>query len=181
MTLPGLVAAKNLADVADRERAWGNLGNGIATPSGTITIKGKDILALNGVSRASTRDFVFIKGLTSAAQPRITTAAQNAASGTALRDLALLRNAPSSEGDYSVPRGVFDAGTLKINGIQAASLSSSPFSGSTALFPISIGTMELSSNFRLATTFPSGTVASPERALPVETTSLVLYAKAGQS
>ena len=80
-----------------------------------------------------------------------------------------------------MPRGVFDGGTLKINGIQAASLSSSPFSGSTALFPISIGTMELSSNFRLATTFPSGTVASPERALPVETTSLILYAKAGQS
>jgi hypothetical protein len=26
MTLPGLVAAKNLADVADRERAWDNLG-----------------------------------------------------------------------------------------------------------------------------------------------------------
>jgi hypothetical protein len=146
-----------------------------------FAIKGKEILALNGVSRASTRDFVFIKGLTSAAQPRITTAAQQAASGTVLRDLALLRNAPSSEGDYSVPRGIFDAGTLKINGIQAASLSSSPFSGSTALFPISIRTMELSSNFRLATTFPSGTVASPERALPVETSSLVLYAKAGQS
>jgi hypothetical protein len=64
-----------------------------------LTIKGKDILALNGVRNASTRDFVFIKGLTSAAQPRITTAAQNAASGTVLRDLALLRNAPSSEGD----------------------------------------------------------------------------------
>jgi len=181
MTLPGLVAANNLADVADRERVWDNIGNGISTPSGTITVKGKDILALNGVNRASTRDFVFIKSLTSAAQPRITTAAQNATSGTILRDAALLRNAPSSEGDYSVPRGAFDAGTLKINGIQAASLSSSPFSGSTALFPISIRTMELSSNFRLATTFPSGTIASPERAIPIETTSLVLYAKAGQS
>ena len=141
--------------------------------STVLTIKGKDILSLNGVSRTSTRDFAFIKGLTSAAQPRITTAAQNAASGTVLRDAALLRNAPSSEGDYSVPRGVFDAGTLKINDIQAASLSSSPFSGSTALFPISIRTMELSSNFRLATTFPSGASASPERALPDETTSLV--------
>jgi hypothetical protein len=146
-----------------------------------FTIKGKDILALNGVSRASTRDFVFIKSLASAAQPRITTAAQQAASGTVLRDAALLRNAPSSQGDYSVPRGIFDAGTLKINGIQAASLSSSPFSGSTALFPISVRTMELSSNFRLATTFPSGTIASPERAIPVDTTSLILYAKAGQN
>ena len=181
MALPGLVAAKNLADVADRERAWNNLGSSVTTPSGSITVKGKDILALNGVRNASTRDFVFIKGLTSAAQPRITTAGQNAASGTVLRDAALLRNAPSSEGDYFAPRGAFDSGTLKINGIQAASLSSSPFSGSTALFPISIRTMELSSNFRLATTFPSGTIASPERALPVETTSLVLYAKAGQS
>lgn len=74
----------------------------------TLTVKGKDILALNGVSRVSTRDFVLIKGLTSPAQPRITTAAQNAASGITLRDAALLRNAPSSEGDYSVLRGVFD-------------------------------------------------------------------------
>jgi len=181
MTLPGLVAAQNLADVVDREKAWDNLGNSVTTPSGTIIVKGKDILALNGASSASTRDFVFIKGLTSAAQFRITTAAQQAASGTALRDLALLRNAPSSVGDYYASRGVFDAGTLKINGIQAASLSSSPFSSSTALFPISIRTMELSSNFRLATTFPSGTIASPERAIPVDTTSLILYAKAGQN
>jgi hypothetical protein len=30
MTLPGLVAAKNLADVADRERAWDNLGLNIS-------------------------------------------------------------------------------------------------------------------------------------------------------
>jgi hypothetical protein len=149
--------------------------------STVFTIKGKDILALNGVRNASVRNFIFIKGLTSPAQPRITTAAQSATSATVLRDAALLRNAPSSEGDYSVSRGVFDAGTLKVNGIQAASLSSSPFSGSTALFPISIRTMELSSNFRLVATFPSGTIASPERALPVETTNLVLYAKAGQS
>jgi hypothetical protein len=181
MTLPGLVAANNLSDVVDRERAWDNLGSSVTTPSGTITVKGKDILALNGVSSASARDFILIKDLTSAAQSRITIAAQNAASGTVLRDAALLRNAPSSVGEYYASRGVFDGGTLKINGIQAASLSSSPFSGSTALFPISIRTVELSSNFRLAASFPSGTIASPERALPVETTSLVLYAKAGQS
>jgi hypothetical protein len=41
--------------------------------------------------------------------------------------------------------------------------------------------MELSSNFRLATTFSSGIIASPERAIPVDTTSLILYAKAGQN
>jgi len=181
MALPGLVAAQNLADVVDKERAWDNLGNGITTPSGAIIIKGKDILALNGVNRVSARDFVSIKALTSLAQPRITTAAQNAASGTALRDAALLRNSPSSEGDYINARGAFDAGTLKINGIQAASLSSSPFSGSTALFSCSISTMEVSSDFRLASAFSSGTIASPERAIPIETDSLVLYAKAGQS
>ena len=32
MTLPGLVAAQNLADVADRERAWDNLGLNITRP-----------------------------------------------------------------------------------------------------------------------------------------------------
>jgi hypothetical protein len=31
MALPGLVAAKNLSDVTDKERAWDNLGNGINT------------------------------------------------------------------------------------------------------------------------------------------------------
>ena len=181
MTLPGLVAAQNLADIADKEKAWDNLGNGVTTPSGTITIKGKDVLALNGANRASTRDFVLIKGLTSPAQPRLTTAAQNAASGTVLRDATLLRDSPFSQGDYINARGAFDAGTLKINGIQAASLSSSPFSGSTALFSCSISTMEISSDFRLATSFPSGTIASPERAIPIETDSLILYAKAGRS
>ena len=149
--------------------------------STTFTIKGKDILALNGVRSTSPRDFYFIRGLTATAQPRINSAAQNTASGTVLRDAALLKASPFSEGTYIFPRNFLDGGTLKINGIQAASLSSSPFSGSTALFPLSIATMEVSSNFRLAASFSSGVIASPERAIPIETDSLVLYAKAGQS
>jgi len=36
MALPGLVAAKNLADVADRERAWDNLGGNISVDFGVI-------------------------------------------------------------------------------------------------------------------------------------------------
>lgn len=181
MTLPGLVAANNLSDVADKERAWSNLGSAITTPSGTITIKGKDILALNGVRNASTRDFVFIKGLLSPAQPRLTTAAQNAASGTVFRDAALLKDNGSSEGNYLVSRGNIDAQSLRINNINAASIATSPFSGNTALFPLSISKIEAPSNFRFSTVFASGTIASPERAIPIETSSLILYAKAGQS
>jgi len=147
----------------------------------SFTIKGKDILALNGVNKTSTLYFSLIKGLADSAQSRITAAAQNAASGATLSNAALLRNSPSSQGDYINARGAFDAGTLKINGIQAASLSSSPFSGSTASFSCSISTIEVSSDFRLASVFSSGTIASPKRAVSIETDSLVLYAKAGQS
>jgi hypothetical protein len=44
MTLPGLVAARNLADVADRERAWDNLGLNI---SANVLINGLDNDAAN--------------------------------------------------------------------------------------------------------------------------------------
>jgi hypothetical protein len=38
MALPGLVAAKNLADVADRERAWDNLGQGFTATFDTLPL-----------------------------------------------------------------------------------------------------------------------------------------------
>jgi hypothetical protein len=142
--------------------------------------KGRDILALEGVRNTSTRDFVFIKGLASAAQPRLTTAAASVASGTVLRDNALLKASPTSVGNYAIPRAFLDASSLRINGIQAASISTVPFSGNTATAPLSISTLSAPVNLRFTQAMPSGTVTG-DRAIPIDTTSFILYAKAGQS
>ena len=147
----------------------------------TITVTGRDILALKGVSNVSTRDFVFIKGLSSSVQPRLTAISQNTTAAVALAGSKLLKTSPISIGNYFVSSGNLNASGLKINGIRALSLSSSPFSGSTALFPLTFTTMELSSNFRLVPLFAPGTIASPTVAVPIETNDLYLYAKAGQS
>jgi len=182
MALPGLVAAKNLADVADRERAWDNLGSSVTTPSGSITVKGKDILALNGVSRASTRDFAFIKSLTSAAQPRITTAAQNTASGIALQNAAMLKASPTTAGNYFFSSGVTLSGvSTRINDTPALSIATSPFSGSTATASILLRELQPQANWRITEPMPSGTIASPEFAIPFETNDFVLFMKAGQN
>jgi len=184
MALPGLVAARNLADVTDRERAWDNIGDGIDyTISGittNITLQGRDILALEGVRNTSTRDFIFIKGLLSSAQPRLTAAAASVASGAVLRDNALLKASPTSTGNYAIPRAFLDASSLRINGIQAASISTAPFSGSTATAPLSISMLSAPVNLRFTQAMPSGTVTG-DRAIPIDTVSFILYAKAGQS
>lgn len=185
MALPGLVSANNLNDAVDRERAWDNLGNGLsATISGSpiaFTIKGRDILALNEVRNTSTRDFIFIKGLLSAAQPRLTTAAALASSGTASQSISLLKASPTSSGNFFIERVGIVASSLQVNGTNIASLSSSAFSGSTALFPIVVFSLKLSSGLRWTPAMTSGTVTSPDKAIPIETSEFILFAKAGQS
>jgi hypothetical protein len=147
-----------------------------------FTIKGKDILALNGVSRASTRDFVFIKGLASPAQPRITTAAQQAASGTALQDAAMLKASPTTIGNYFFSPGITLSGvSTRINDTPALSIATSPFSGSTATASILLRELQPQVNWRITEPMPSGTIASPEFAIPFETNDFVLFMKAGQN
>ena len=185
MTLPGLVAARNLSDVVDREKAWDSLGSSIfaSLPSGIIsfTIKGRDILALEGVRNTSVRDFVHIKGLSALAQPRISAAATAAASGAILRDNALLKASPSSIGNYSFPRGFLDGQNLQVNGLSVASISTSPFSGNTATVPLSFSFFGVPANWRFSQPMASGTITSPDKAIPVETDAFIFYAKAGQS
>jgi hypothetical protein len=184
MALPGLVAARNLADTENKETVWDNLGASVtATVSGasvSIAIKGSDVLALIGVQAASTADFVRIKDLTALAQPRLTTAAANAGSGTVLRDNALVKASPSSEGDFFITRGTLDGQSLRVNGLGIASISGSPFSGSTASCPLSISSFAAPTNLRLNNAMTSGTLAFPEKAIPIETNDFILYAKAGQ-
>jgi hypothetical protein len=146
-----------------------------------LSIEGDDILELIGARLAATSDFVRIKGLTTLAQPRLTTAAANVASGTALRDNALLKASPSSEGDYFLSRGTLDGQSLRVNGLNIASLSGSPFSGSTASCPLLISSFAAPTNLRLDNAMASGTLAFPERAIPIETDQFIFYAKAGQS
>ena len=146
-----------------------------------FTIKGKEVLALNDVKSVSARDFVFVKGTLYPVQPRLNAIAQSVTYGAALSNTLLLKQSPSSIGNYLVASGALNAEQLKTNGVPSASLSSSPFSGSSALFPLSIATMEMSSNFRLASVFSSGTIASPTIAMPVETNDFYLYAKTGQN
>jgi len=182
MTLPGLVRSENLLDVEDKEKAWDNLGNGVTTPSGTIVIKGKDILALNGVSNTSVRDFVFIKGLTNAVQPRITTAAQNTASGVTRQAFAMPKNTPTTSGAYFFPSGTTLSGSsLQINGTNALSIATSPFSGDTATTSISIDQLRPQANWRISEPMASGLLSNAELAIPFETSDFVLFMKAGQS
>jgi hypothetical protein len=152
-----------------------------ASPTASIVIQGDDILELIGARLAATSDFVRIKGLTTLAQPRLTTAAANVASGTALRDNALLKASPSSEGDYFLSRGTLDGQSLRVNGLNIASLSGSPFSGDTASCPLLISSFAAPTNLRINNAMASGTLAFPERAIPIETDQFIFYAKAGQS
>jgi hypothetical protein len=146
----------------------------------TFTIKGKDILALIGVRNVSTRDFVFIKNLASPAQPRITTASNTASSGVTIQANSLLKASPSSVGNYQVQRGGIVANALQINGNKAASLSISPFTGTSADCELIVDSLNLNA-IRFTESMPSGAIASADKAIKIESDDLILYTKAGQS
>jgi hypothetical protein len=147
----------------------------------SFSIKGKDILALKEVNKTSTRDFIFIKGLSSKAQPRITTASQYTTSGVALRNVAMLRNAPTTSGNYFFSSGLTLSGTtVQINGTSARSIATSPFSGSTATAPLLFAGLKPQTNWRITEPMASGTLSFPEFAIPIETNDFLLFMKAGQ-
>jgi len=148
----------------------------------SFSIKGKDIFALQQAKNTSARDFIFIKGLTSAAQPRITIAAQQAASGTVLRDAAMLKASPTTIGNYFFSSGITLSGvSTRINGTPALSIDTFPFSGSTATASILLGELRPQTNWRITEPMASGTIASPGFAIPFETNDFVLFMKAGQN
>jgi hypothetical protein len=148
----------------------------------SFSIKGRDILALKEVNKTSTRDFVFIKGLSSKAQPRITTASQYTASGVALRNAAMLKVAPTTVGNYFFSSGLTVSGTtVQINGTNALSIATSPFSSATATVPLLFAGLRPQANWRFSEAMTSGTVVSPEFAIPIETSDFLLFIKTGQS
>jgi hypothetical protein len=143
-------------------------------------INGKDVLALNAVRNASTRNFIFIKGLLSAAQPRLTAAAASTSSALTLATNALPKLSPTSSGNYFFASGITLSGvTTRINGTNALSIATSPFSGSTATAPLLFRELRPQANWRFTEPMPSGTIASPEFAIPFETNDFVLFMKAG--
>jgi hypothetical protein len=164
ITLKGLSNAERLDDV-----------------SYSFSIKGKDVLALRDVNSVSIRDFVLIKGLTAGVQPRLNAASQNTASGIALRNAAMPKIAPTTSGDYFFSSGLTLSGiTCQINGTNARSIATSPFSGSTATTPLLFAGLRPQTNLRISDAMASGTVTSPEFAIPIETNNFLLFMKAGQ-
>lgn len=185
MAFVGLIAANNLSDVTDVETVWDNLGNGISytindVTTGGVVIKGKDILALAGAGDLRTQDFLFLKGLTSNAQARLTTVQNQTSSGIALQNNALLKASPTSSGTYAL-NGNLSFQSLRINNNPVQSLASSPFSGSTATTSIYFNRLIVSSGWTVQNAITSGLVNSPETAIPVEDGSFIYYLKAGQS
>ena len=185
MSLPGLVRAKNLSDVEDKENAWDNLCNGISytiggSTSTGVVIKGKDILALEDISEVDVKELVYLSGLSSAAQPRLTTIAANVATATQLQSQSLLKASPQSTGNYQI-NGTLTASSLQINGFGVGSISTSPFSGSSSTALIRVSGVVADTSFKLDATVTSGSLSSPERAIPIETDGMYLYVRAGQS
>lgn len=184
MSLPGLVRANNLSDVASSEATWDNLGNGVSYTIGdvtsTVTIKGRDIHALQGISALDIKDLIYLGGLTSAVQSRLTAIAASTASVAVLRDNSLLKASPTSSGNYSVV-GALSFTTLQVNGVAVGSLASAPFSGTSSTALIQADSVAIGSAFKLNSAASAGTLSSPRIAIPVEQDGIYLYLKAGAS
>jgi hypothetical protein len=156
--------------------------NTINLYSFNYSVTGKDVLALNAVRNTSTRDFIFIKGLLSSVQPRLNTASQNTSSGVLLDSFAMPKLAPTTSGNYFFSTGLALSGvTTRINGTNALSIATSPFSGSTATAPLLFKELRPQANWRITEPMPSGTIASPSLAIPFEANDFVLFMKAGQN
>ena len=150
--------------------------------STNFTITGGDVLALGEVRNTSTRDFVRIQGLTSTAQPRITAANTSTLAVVDLSNNGLLKLSPTSSGNYSFASGLTLSGvSLRINGTNALSIGTSPFSGSTATVPLLLSNLRPQANWRITEPMTSGTIDSPSLAIPFEADDFVLFMKAGQS
>lgn len=148
----------------------------------SFSVKGRDILALKEVNKVSTRDFVLAKGLSSKIQPRITTASQYTSSGVVLRNAAMPKIAPTTRGNYFFSTGLTLSGvSCQINGTNARSIATSPFSGSGATVPLLLAGLRPQANWRISEPMASGTVTAPETAIPIETSDFVLFIKAGQN
>jgi hypothetical protein len=90
--------------------------------------------------------------------------------------------APITRGNYLFSSGLTLSGaTVQINGTNALSIATSPFSSSTATVPLLFAGLRPQTNWRISEAMASGVVASPESAIPIATGDFLLFMKAGQS
>ena len=182
MTLIGLAKANNLSDLTNPSGAWNNLGSTVTyvdndTPY-SISVKAADVLAISGVYRTRRDDLFQLEGLTSSAQNRISQNSANVASGVGYRDNSLTKVNPVSSGDYFLSRGVLSGVVLEVNEVPVSSLTTTPFSGSTAVGPITLDNIKLDATFRVSDAMPSGVLASGVKGVPVSHEGFILYLKA---
>lgn len=184
MSLPGLVAANNLSDVADKEKTWDNLGNGISytingNTSTGVVVKGADILALNGVSSLDVSSLLYIKNLSSAAQPRLTSIATDTNSVVQLQAISMLKASPTTAGNYQI-NGSLTFSSFQVNGVGVGSLSTTPFTGTNATVAIHADTVAIGAEFKLNAAATSA-LTTPTLAIPVEVEGIYMYMKGGAS
>lgn len=183
MSQIGLEAAENLRDLGSVTTAWNNLGAGVTYASGasvvTLQLVAGDMYAASGAACVPTADLLLLRNLSDRVQPRMTTISGLVASGIGLRDKALRKLNPTSSGYFGVTEGVLSGTALQVNGVAVTSLSTTPFTGTTAISPIKLDTIKLSTNVRWAQPVVSGTLASGVKAIPVQYGGFIMYVKAG--
>lgn len=182
MTQFGLVRSNNLSDLTNPSGAWNNIGSTVTyvnndTPF-SISVKAADILAASGVYRTRPDDLFQLQGLASPAQGRISNIGANVASGVGYRDNSLTKLNPVSSGSYFINKGTLATTVLEINDVTVSSLTTTPFSGSTARGPITLDNVKLDATFRVSDAMVSGTLASGVKGLPVSYEGFILYLKA---
>lgn len=183
MPQTGLEAAENLRDLTNTTTAWNNLGASVTYASGvstvTLQIVAGDMYAASGAACVPRQDLLLLRNLSDRVQPRMTTISGVVASGLGLRDKALPKLNPTSSGFFGITEGVLSGTALRINGVAVTSLSTTPFTGTTAISPIKLDTIRLSTNVRWAQPVVSGTLASGVKAIPVQYGGFIMYLKAG--
>lgn len=181
MAFTGLSSSGNLSELTDAGAAWSNLGQNIKVNAGgistAITVTKDDIFGLNGIQALSTQNLLAVRELTSNAQSLTSTATDLAGSVVALAENRLQKQAPTSSGSYFVS-ATLSGQSLSVNSIPVASIATSPLSGTTFTGPVVISQFA-PIQWRVTEAMPSGAIASGVYALPVESTSLLLYAKVG--
>lgn len=182
MALTGLIAENNLSDVSSIEACWNNLGNGISyTITGVTTtnvlIRGKDILALEGINTVETQSLVFLAGLTGRAQSRINESRNRYTRALSIASSSLTKASPTSSGVFVID-GSLSVTSLRVNNLNVQSISSTPFAAGVTSGVIEVGTLVCSPSFKLNVPASLGTVSAPTLALPIISNGMYLYAKA---
>ena len=149
-----------------------------ATSSATISFTGDDISAIRGLNTVGQDNILRIASLLEPAQPRLTAINASGTTATTSGSVLLPNSSPVSTGNYVVS-GLVASG-YQVNGNGIGTVSGSPFASGVATVPLRIGAF-IPQAWRANTTFPSGTLANPTVAIPIEYNGFYVTMVAGQS